>query len=324
VLGGLLALLAAVTFAINNAVARRGVLSGTVIQALAISVPIGVPILFVAAVLVAGIGVFGSFSLVSILWLAAAGIVHFVMGRYCNYRGAKAIGANLVGPLQDLSIFYSMIMAVALLGEKLSILKLIGFGLVMLGPGVALRSGKRKAPPRKSSAFTPVYAEGYVFAFLSGLCYGTSPILVRQGLTHREIGVSIAASCISYVGASLVIGLVLIAVGGGRELRRLQPANAGWFTAAGVLVALSQMTRYMALAVAPVTVVAPIGRLSSVFRIYFSWLINPEHEMFSSRIVVGTVVSLVGAAILSVDAAFVVTLGDWSPGLVRALEWRWP
>jgi uncharacterized protein len=46
VLGGLLALLSAATFAFNNASLRRGVLSGSVAHAMAISVPIGVPIFF--------------------------------------------------------------------------------------------------------------------------------------------------------------------------------------------------------------------------------------------------------------------------------------
>jgi uncharacterized membrane protein len=247
------------------------------------------------------------------------------MGRYCNYRGTKAIGANLVGPLQDLSIFYSMIMAVVLLGETLTFLKLLGFGLILLGPTVALRpGGKPVQRSSKTSTFTPVYAEGYFFAFLSGLCYGASPILVRQGLETRDLASSVAASCISYIGATLVIGLVLLVPGSTRELRRLTPTNAVWFVAAGVLVALSQMTRYMALALAPVTVVAPIGRLSSVFRVYFSWILNREHEVFSSRVITGTFVSLFGALLLSLDAAYIIPLFDWPESIVRVLTWRWP
>ncbi|MEY3553588.1 MAG: hypothetical protein RL735_1936, partial [Pseudomonadota bacterium] len=48
ILGGFLALCAAATFAMNNAIARRGVLSGSVIQAMAISVPFGVPLFLIA------------------------------------------------------------------------------------------------------------------------------------------------------------------------------------------------------------------------------------------------------------------------------------
>ena len=40
-LGAILALLSAMSFALNNASVRRGVISGTPIQAMAISVPLG-------------------------------------------------------------------------------------------------------------------------------------------------------------------------------------------------------------------------------------------------------------------------------------------
>ena len=48
-LGGLLALLSAAAFAFETATARRGVLTASVTQALAITVPIGVPIFLVVA-----------------------------------------------------------------------------------------------------------------------------------------------------------------------------------------------------------------------------------------------------------------------------------
>jgi len=52
-LGGLLALVSAVSFAYSNATVRRGVLSGTVLQAVGISLPIALPV-FVAAMLLSG------------------------------------------------------------------------------------------------------------------------------------------------------------------------------------------------------------------------------------------------------------------------------
>ncbi|MGH7090002.1 MAG: hypothetical protein ACREFQ_13985, partial [Stellaceae bacterium] len=52
-LGGLLALISAVTFAITNAAVRRGVLSGSALQATTLSIPVGIPI-FLAALFIAG------------------------------------------------------------------------------------------------------------------------------------------------------------------------------------------------------------------------------------------------------------------------------
>ena len=84
------------------------------------------------------------------------------------------------------------------------------------------------------------------------------------------------------------------------------------------------MLRYMALVLAPVSVVTPIQRLSLVFRLYFSRIINPQHEVFGGRIVAATVVSLVGALALSVSTEIVqsvLPLPDWARTF---LNWHWP
>jgi len=46
VLGGLLAICSAATFAFNNASVRRAVLTGSIVQGMAITVPMGVPLFF--------------------------------------------------------------------------------------------------------------------------------------------------------------------------------------------------------------------------------------------------------------------------------------
>ncbi|MBV8509252.1 MAG: hypothetical protein JO289_03720, partial [Xanthobacteraceae bacterium] len=52
-LGGVFALIAAITFAWTNAAVRRGVVTGTAVQATTLSIPIGLPI-FLAALLLSG------------------------------------------------------------------------------------------------------------------------------------------------------------------------------------------------------------------------------------------------------------------------------
>ena len=90
------------------------------------------------------------------------------------------------------------------------------------------------------------------------------------------------------------------------------------------MVCLSQMFLYMGYAVAPVSVIVPIQRLSIVFRIYFGHLLNPQHEVFGGKVYLGTVVSLIGALALSVSTDLVldyVTLPDW---LIAIARWQWP
>lgn len=329
-LGGILALLSAAAFAFNNAAARRGVLHGTVLQAMAISVPFGVPFFFAGVLIFGSLDDLGAFTGREIAWLAAAGVLHFVFGRYANYRGAKAIGAVMMGPIQDLNILVSLILAVIFLGEKITPLMAIGIALVVFGPTLVFE-GKGKAEaktgvkPKPAAAFKPAYAEGFLFAALSGLAYGASPILVRIGLEGApDIGRGVAAGLISYVAATLVVGAFLLMPGGFRHVRAMGRQEALWFTLAGLFVGIAQMTRYMALAIAPVAVVAPIMRLSSIFRIYFSWLLNRHHERFSSSVILATVVSLIGAIILGLSADSVAAWLGLSPEAGAFLGRKWP
>jgi uncharacterized membrane protein len=98
--------------------------------------------------------------------------------------------------------------------------------------------------------------------------------------------------------------------------------SAKWFTLSGVLVCLSQMFLFMAQSIAPVTVTAPISRLSILFRLYFSRLLNPDHEVFGGKIITGTVISLAGALALSLSTDMV---GQYLPAaLLPLLHWQWP
>jgi len=341
VLGGFLSLVAAVTFAFNNASARRGVLTGTLGQALAITVPIGVPMFFVAALAAGTLGMVFTFSPETVLALSAAGIIHFVIGRYCNFRATRAMGANLVAPLQQVSLVLTLGLAILILGETLTPLRLIGIALVVLGPMLTLRgeSEQRTRPPRatdqaetfvekletgRPAAFQVNYAEGAVFALLSAVAYGISPILVRFGLASKDLGASLAAGLISYGAATLILVPLLFSSSRVRRLFAVEAEAAKWFTISGVTVCVSQMFLYMAFTVAPVSVVSPIQRISMVFRIYFGWLLNPHHEVFGGKVYLGTVVSLAGALALSLSTEVVLThvpLPDWAAAIAR---WQWP
>lgn len=323
-LGAFLALCSAATFALNNAFARRGVVTGSVFQALAISVPIGAPMFFTGALVMGSLGSFLEFSAQAYFYLALAGILHFGWGRYCNYRAVKAIGSNLAGPLQESSVLIALFLAVVLLGESLTGLKILGIILVLGGPFLAVEMRKSKHKQQAGGAklaFTPLYAEGYLFAGLSALGYGCSPILIRSAIDASGPGASLAGGTVSYLAASVVVFAVILATGGGRDVAAVDRGNAKWFLFAGLLVGVSQMLRYMALAVAPVTVVAPIQRLSLIFRMLFGWLMNREHEVFSMRLLVGTIVSLGGAVLLSLTVESVATwtfLPEW---LRNAAAW---
>ena len=329
-LGGFLALLAAASFAAESATVRRGVLTASVAQAMAITIPLGVPIFLAVAAVSGSLGSLFAFSPRAIIWLSLAGVVHFVWGRYCNYRASKAVGANLVAPVQQLSLLVTLVLSIWILGEYLTPLRVIGIALVVIGPALAYeREQKKTGPaaavhPAERRLFEPKYAEGYFWGLMSATGYGASPILVSLGLESKGLGASLAAGLVSYLAATAAFALILLLPGQIRHVRTLDRESAKWFITSGVFVCAAQMFRYTALAVAPVAVVAPIQRLSVLFRFWFARAFNPRHEVFGGKMVAATIVSLAGALALSVSTELVQSLLPLPAWAVTLLNWRWP
>lgn len=122
----------------------------------------------------------------------------------------------------------------------------------------------------------------------------------------------------------MVVAAILLLPANAARLRAPDRVAARWFAASGLFVFLSQMCRYMALAVAPVSVVVPIQRLSIVFRVLFSWMLNRDHEVFGLRVLLGIGLSLIGVLALTVGTEFVLALVPLPDTLAEFARWRWP
>ena len=336
-LGAFLALVGSAWFGFNNASVRRGVLTGSVLQAMAVTVPIGVPLFFIGAVLSGQLFNLSDLSALKALSLAAGGVAHFVLGRYCNYRASKAMGANRAAPILQVNLLLTLTLAIVLLDDFLTPLKFIGIGLILAGPALMIRRGAKKnvepsqapsggavgdAAPTQKPVFIANLREGYTFAILSSFGYTLSPIFVRYGL--RDTNLSLLGGLISYAAAAVVIGLVLLLPGKWAHVRSMDRTVSPWFLRAGVAVFLSQMFRYMALSMAPITVVSPIMRLSLIFRVIFAWIINRDYETFEPRVLLGIGVSFIGAIALGISLDFIVDNVALPDFLLRLSAWRWP
>ncbi len=301
---------------------RRGVLTGSVLHAMAVTVPIGVPLFLLACLPIGGLATIRDFSLPAWGWLSLAGVVHFVIGRYGNYQATRALGAALSAPIQQLSVPIAVLLALWLLDEALTPLRFLGFLLVMLGPFISMGRRKARTPPSQQQGFEPHYAPGIFWGSVSACGYGLSPLLIVFGLgPERTLTASVAGGFVSYAAASVLLIVPIGAAGGIAFLQKIEPSSVKWFVRSGVFVFVSQMLRYMSLAVAPVSVVVPIQRLSVVFRVLFSWWINRDHEVLTQRVLVGIALSLIGALALTLSLDLVAGMLPASLGWLVNLHW---
>ena len=327
-LGVLYAALGAFTFALNNVAMRRGVVTGSVLQGMATTVPIGGLSFLVIAFALGELGQVTLFPAVAVAWLAGQGIVHFVLGRYCNYKSNQLMGVNLAAPVVQLQVPFAMLLAVATLHEKFTMLQAIGSVLMLGGSFVTQRNSSRggqasaAAGPKAEPAFRPQIVSGYLFALGAAMCYGASPLMAREGFLRAPGAASAAAGCIAYAAATLFFSLLLLKRGSVRNIGSTTRENLPWFLASAVLVAISQAFVYASLAVAPLMVVTPILQLSLVFRLFLSQSINRNYEVMNLAVIIGAFTAVLGSILVSLETGELTALLHLPPTLIDFLAYR--
>lgn len=333
ILGAGLSILSAFSFSVNNAMARRGMSNATATQGGFISVMTGVPLFLLAGLIFGQLFRGGELSLDAYFFLAAAGIVHFGIGRNFNYQAMAAIGSARSQPIQAWSIPYSILIAYIFLGEEVDWVTGVGVVLVMLGTMVVIER-KKKAPaaeppvalavedPPVELAKEPVdlvkqpvepaatgtqktaekpfelrQVEGYTYAALATICYGTSPVLIRTALEGRP-DLSILGGTVSALAAGIYVMFTLLRRKNRAELKHIDPHSMKLFLGAGFFVFLAQLLRFVALSLAPVAVTSPLQRLSGLFSLILAATINQKLEQVNKRVVLGVIISLIGSAVL--------------------------
>ena len=308
IFGALLALGSAFSFSVNSILIRRGLADAgaTAAQGAFITVLLGVPFGFVAVVVTGQIFNFDQIPLSSFLLLAGAGIVHFCIGRYCNYRSIAAIGASRTVTIQAIAVPYSIVMAIVLLGERPTLFMYVAIALILASPFLMIDRRRRPSPASDPHPRAPAVeirmVEGVVFSLLASVGYGTSPILIRAAL-EDSTGTAAIGTFVAYFGASAVL-LASLALPAQRHLvGAINFRYMRLFGSAGLSVFMAQLLRFFSLALADVTIVDPLMRTVGVFTLVLSYLVNRRLEQITLGVVLGVLVSFVGSALLVVAAA---------------------
>jgi drug/metabolite transporter (DMT)-like permease len=321
-LGAIFAVLSAATFALTNAMGRRGVITGTPAQGMVTSMPVGLLCFLAVALLTGALAGLSRLTVPTLAALSAAGVIHFVIGRYCNFRASQAAGVNLTAPVMQLNAVVTLILAVVVLREPCTILQVAGGVLMITGSLVTQRASQPSAEKKHAGTegFSPRVAAGFFFALMAALMYGTSPVIVRQALYDAGPLGGVIGGLVAYAAATGTVALGLLIPSLRRNVMQVSRENARWFVYSGVFVAAAQGFLYSALALAPIMLVVPLLQLSLVFRFLFAYLFNPNHELFGAIVVVGSVVSIVGACAVSINTDLIVGMLPLPPALATLLR----
>ncbi|ELZ80988.1 hypothetical protein C453_18665 [Haloferax elongans ATCC BAA-1513] len=284
VLPVLFALVTAFAFAVSTVLVRVGVRESSPLAALVVTMAVNVAVLWGLSLVWYDVSV----DLWSWRWFILAGIFAPALGRLANYIGIQRVGANLVSPITNMNPLVSVGLAIVLLGERLPIPGYVGVVLAVAG-GVVLASVR-------GDGINRVRRTDLLFPLFGALTYGTVQIF-------RKIGTDLVAEPTIGAAVNLTTSFVLVAGGivatGRLETLVVPRRDALTFVAAGVVSSLGLASLYAALSLGKVTVVTPIFNASPLFVLLLTGLFVRDGELFSKRVLVGTVTIVAGVAVLT-------------------------
>ena len=293
--GEVFAIISALTFSFVCVITRRAVMR--VVDATAgvlITVPIGVPFFLLVLIASGQIHSIVSFSWQGYVWLSAAGILHFIVGRSLNYSCTQLVGANVTNILIRVRPLVAVTLGVSLLSEPLT--WKLAIGVLLIVCGVALTGLNPETFRSGRALFSGIPRRAFILGMSAGVAWGISPILVKLGFGSS--GSAIGGAFISYSAATVALSISFWNRNKRLALASMKSDTIRLFCLIGVLSAIAQLMRYMALSLAPASVVSPLLTMTPVFVVVLSFLVNRKLESFSTPVIVGTVVVVVGSILL--------------------------
>lgn len=220
-----------------------------------------------------------------------AGVLAPGIGRFCSYEGIARLGAN-IAPITNSNPVVSMAIAVLLVGEHLTTAGLVGALLVIAG-GIVLASGTNDGADVDELNVKRKYL---VFPALAALFYGSAHVV-------RDAGVELVPSPVVGAAVNITTSWLLVvgyfALTGRFRDARVTPTELVPLVLAGVASSLALSSLYFTLMVGKIVVVAPVLNSSPLFVLLLTYLLLPDRELFSPRIVGGGVVIVAGVALLT-------------------------
>jgi drug/metabolite transporter, DME family len=281
----LIALAAALSYAISGIAAKRGLRYSTPITVTLVSVAIHATGLWIALLIFRGVPMVSWW--VFFLFVLS-GLIQPTL-RFLTYAGIHYVGAAAGTTLRGAHPLFSTSLAILFLGESLNLL--IVLGTISIVAGVALISwqgDKKQASFRWWHLAYPLSA-----AFLAGVSHP----LRRYTLNLANEPLYLAA----FIGIVALPWLASATLLPGQKQRPVWDRRAmGPFLIAGTFETLGILLVIVALSVGHVVIVSPIVATSPLWIVLGSWLFLRDIERLTLRTILGAVCVVAGTFVISI------------------------
>ncbi len=245
----------------------------------------------VTLALIFNLGDFKELPLIVFAWYLLLATLHHPLARTLNFTAISMIGASRAAPLSAAAPVFSAVLAIALLGERPTIMLYLGTLVVVVGMTLIVTGG-RQASSIRQAGYNNL---GYVFAFLASCGFGAVAVVTK----HINTNFSPALITVMF---SLVFGTLLLGAAAhrpviasfGEDRRGAIPMTllAGACAGAGAICFFSALGR------APVTVVVPIAFAAPLVTLAGSALFLRRLESLNRLVIAGTFAAVGGVALV--------------------------
>lgn len=200
----------------------------------------------------------------------------------CYFKALQLGDINKVVPIDKSSVVLTMLLALVLLGEGVSLWG--GAGLVCIAAGTFLMIEKKE-----TSSHTSQGSAWLLYAVGSAVFASLTSILGKLGISGVESNLGTAIR----TGVVLVMAWVMVlAAGKAREVRDIPKKELLFICLSGIATGASWLCYYKALQEGPASVVVPIDKLSILVTVAFSFFVF--HEKLSKRSGIGLALIVAG------------------------------
>lgn len=129
------------------------------------------------------------------MWLLLSGVVGYVIGDYCLFKGYISIGSRFGQLFMTLSAPTAALMGRLLIGEQMRPLALVGMCVTLAGIALSILSGGTPSGSQHPSGHRlhirlPI--RGVAYAAAAGVCQGLGLVLSKIGLQHYDTALAAA------------------------------------------------------------------------------------------------------------------------------------
>ena len=277
-----LALGAALFSAAATIFIRKGLRGGDPFTGIWINLIVGTVALWTAVAVTRGVV---QVSARSVMLFVLAGLIGTTGGRLLRFHAIDKVGASVSSAVLNLQPLISTCLAIVFLGETVTLPIVLGTVVIVTGTVLLSISGRELG-------FRPWHI---VLPLGSAMCFGVVAILRKIGLGQMgpviATAINVTTALIAYSAFMLASGRLEILACRGRTL--------AYFVGAGLTENAGVFMTIVGLSLGAVSVVTPLTATSPIFVLLLSPLLLRGVEVLTTRVVVGTVLIVLGVYLIT-------------------------